>query len=228
MAAARRRQLGLLEAGSYFGEMSLLDELPSLGHRRGGRGDAGPRADSGGFRRRDQRPPRGEPPAALDVEQAGAGSSRTPACGSSSPPRRPIILSLAKLAECRDPETGAHLDRISHYCRLLARAAAGSPAFRRGDRRGLRRQHRHVEPPARHREGRHPGRRSPRPAPAHRGGDPRDAAPSGDRRHRDPPGDGQEPGRFLPRHGVRHRPLPPRVGERRRVPRRASPETPSP
>lgn len=31
-----------------------------------------------------------------------------------------IIFSLAKLAESRDPETGAHLERIREYCRLLA------------------------------------------------------------------------------------------------------------
>ncbi len=30
------------------------------------------------------------------------------------------IFALAKLAESRDPETGAHLERIRHYCRLLA------------------------------------------------------------------------------------------------------------
>lgn len=30
------------------------------------------------------------------------------------------IFALAKLAESRDPETGAHLERIRHYCRVLA------------------------------------------------------------------------------------------------------------
>jgi putative two-component system response regulator len=30
------------------------------------------------------------------------------------------IFALAKLAESRDPETGAHLERVRHYCRLLA------------------------------------------------------------------------------------------------------------
>lgn len=30
-----------------------------------------------------------------------------------------IIFSLAKLAESRDPETGAHLERIREYCRIL-------------------------------------------------------------------------------------------------------------
>ena len=31
-----------------------------------------------------------------------------------------IIFSLAKLAESRDPETGAHLERMREYCRVLA------------------------------------------------------------------------------------------------------------
>jgi putative two-component system response regulator len=31
-----------------------------------------------------------------------------------------IIFALAKLAESRDPETGAHLERIREYCRILA------------------------------------------------------------------------------------------------------------
>jgi putative two-component system response regulator len=31
-----------------------------------------------------------------------------------------VIFSLAKLAEARDPETGAHLERIREYCRVLA------------------------------------------------------------------------------------------------------------
>jgi putative two-component system response regulator len=32
-----------------------------------------------------------------------------------------VIFSLAKLAEARDPETGAHLERIREYCRVLGR-----------------------------------------------------------------------------------------------------------
>ncbi len=31
------------------------------------------------------------------------------------------ILAMAKLAESRDPETGAHLERVQNYCRVLAR-----------------------------------------------------------------------------------------------------------
>lgn len=34
-----------------------------------------------------------------------------------------IIFGLAKLAESRDPDTGRHLDRISEYSRILAKAA---------------------------------------------------------------------------------------------------------
>ena len=34
--------------------------------------------------------------------------------------RELIIFSLAKLAESRDPDTGAHLERIREYCRVLA------------------------------------------------------------------------------------------------------------
>jgi putative two-component system response regulator len=40
------------------------------------------------------------------------------------------IFAMAKLAESRDPETGAHLERIRRYCRLLAQQLARQPAFR--------------------------------------------------------------------------------------------------
>lgn len=41
-----------------------------------------------------------------------------------------VIFSLAKLAEARDPETGAHLERIREYCRVLAQHLAMSPKHR--------------------------------------------------------------------------------------------------
>jgi len=40
------------------------------------------------------------------------------------------IFSLAKLAEARDPETGAHLERIRTYCCVLAEHLAQSPRYR--------------------------------------------------------------------------------------------------
>jgi len=43
--------------------------------------------------------------------------------------RNAIVLALAKLAEYRDNETGAHLMRLERYCRCLAEEAAQSPAF---------------------------------------------------------------------------------------------------
>ena len=36
------------------------------------------------------------------------------------------IFALAKLAESRDPETGAHLERVRNYCRVLAQHLASS------------------------------------------------------------------------------------------------------
>ncbi len=39
------------------------------------------------------------------------------------------IFSLAKLAESRDPETGAHLERVQSYCRALAQQLAASGQF---------------------------------------------------------------------------------------------------
>jgi len=39
------------------------------------------------------------------------------------------VFSLAKLAESRDPETGAHLDRVRSYCRVLARRVQLDPRF---------------------------------------------------------------------------------------------------
>ncbi|GMV97568.1 MAG: response regulator [Phycisphaerae bacterium] len=43
--------------------------------------------------------------------------------------RDATILALAKLAEHRDPETGAHLERVQCYCRLLAEALARNPRY---------------------------------------------------------------------------------------------------
>ncbi len=44
--------------------------------------------------------------------------------------RELIIFSLAKLAESRDPDTGAHLERIREYCRAIAEHLSHQPKFR--------------------------------------------------------------------------------------------------
>jgi len=43
--------------------------------------------------------------------------------------RDATILALAKLAEHRDPETGAHLERVQIYCRLLSEYLAQTPKY---------------------------------------------------------------------------------------------------
>ncbi|MEW4452953.1 HD domain-containing phosphohydrolase [Bremerella sp. JC817] len=43
--------------------------------------------------------------------------------------RNVIIFALAKLAESRDPETGAHLERMREYSRLLAEDLASQPKY---------------------------------------------------------------------------------------------------
>jgi len=43
--------------------------------------------------------------------------------------RSALVLALAKVVECRDGETGAHLQRLQMYCRTLAEEASNSPAF---------------------------------------------------------------------------------------------------
>ncbi len=43
--------------------------------------------------------------------------------------RDAVILAMAKLAENRDPETGAHLERVQTYCRLLSRVLAASSRY---------------------------------------------------------------------------------------------------
>lgn len=43
---------------------------------------------------------------------------------------RALMFSLANLADSRDPETGAHLNRTRAYCALLAECAASLPKFR--------------------------------------------------------------------------------------------------
>jgi putative two-component system response regulator len=45
--------------------------------------------------------------------------------------REVTIFALAKLAESRDPETGAHLDRVRNYCRVIAQNLAANPKFTR-------------------------------------------------------------------------------------------------
>ncbi|MEE9213038.1 MAG: HD domain-containing phosphohydrolase [Phycisphaeraceae bacterium] len=40
------------------------------------------------------------------------------------------IFALAKLAESRDPETGAHLERVRNYSRILAQHLANQPKYR--------------------------------------------------------------------------------------------------
>lgn len=44
--------------------------------------------------------------------------------------REMTIFALAKLAESRDPETGAHLERVRSYCRVVAERLQQSPKFR--------------------------------------------------------------------------------------------------
>jgi putative two-component system response regulator len=41
------------------------------------------------------------------------------------------VFALAKLAESRDPETGAHLERVRNYCQLLARELASVEKYQR-------------------------------------------------------------------------------------------------
>jgi response regulator RpfG family c-di-GMP phosphodiesterase len=43
--------------------------------------------------------------------------------------RNGLVLALAKIIEHRSTETGAHLMRLQGYCRVLAGAAAATPAF---------------------------------------------------------------------------------------------------
>lgn len=40
------------------------------------------------------------------------------------------IIGFAKLAECRNPETGVHLERMREYCRVLANQMADLPKYR--------------------------------------------------------------------------------------------------
>ncbi len=43
--------------------------------------------------------------------------------------RDAVILALAKLAEHRDPETGAHLERVQTYCRLISETLASARKY---------------------------------------------------------------------------------------------------
>ncbi len=41
-----------------------------------------------------------------------------------------VILAMSKLAESKDPETGAHLERMQEYCRALANNLSKQPKYR--------------------------------------------------------------------------------------------------
>src|SRR5262249_27945761 len=41
------------------------------------------------------------------------------------------IFALAKLAECRDDDTGKHLERVQEYCKLLATDLSKTPEYGR-------------------------------------------------------------------------------------------------
>ena len=61
----------------------------------------------------------------------GAAGAVVPANASSRLESRDLmIFALAKLAESRDPETGAHLERIREYCRILADELSHWEAYR--------------------------------------------------------------------------------------------------
>jgi putative two-component system response regulator len=45
--------------------------------------------------------------------------------------REVAIFAMAKLAESRDPDTGAHLERVRNYCRVLGQQLATQPKFAR-------------------------------------------------------------------------------------------------
>ncbi|OGL48105.1 MAG: hypothetical protein A2161_06345 [Candidatus Schekmanbacteria bacterium RBG_13_48_7] len=42
-----------------------------------------------------------------------------------------LVYGLAKLAECRDPETGYHLERVEGYCAIIAEALKSRPKYER-------------------------------------------------------------------------------------------------
>ena len=71
--------------------------------------------------------------------------------------REVTMLSLAKLAQSHDRETGAHLDRMREYCRLLADHLSQQDKFPRRSGRRFRGIDLPDQPLARHRQGRHSG-----------------------------------------------------------------------
>ena len=84
-----------------------------------------PRQPAGNRRRADRRRRRFHQKAVRSGRVGGPQCA--PASGCLSLESREVtIFALAKLAESRDPETGAHLDRVRNYCRLLAQQLAAA------------------------------------------------------------------------------------------------------
>ena len=70
--------------------------------------------------------------------------------------REVAIFAMAKLAESRDPETGAHLERVRSYSRILAQQLAQKSAFQSDCQCRVYSADLPNQPAARHRQGRHP------------------------------------------------------------------------
>ena len=78
------------------------------------------------------------------------------------------MFALAKLSESRDPETGAHIERVQSYARLLAQYLSTTENHSRPDRPGIRPPDLSDQPAARHRQGGNPRQRPAQARQAHR------------------------------------------------------------
>jgi CRP-like cAMP-binding protein len=123
-----QRELGRLFTHESFGEMALISTWPRSATAKAVGDTVLYRLDRTGFEVLID----AEPRFARNILQSISGrlfSADEQAAFELAAAHQGLIISLAQLAESRDPETGGHLYRVRDYCVLLAKRLSQLPKF---------------------------------------------------------------------------------------------------
>ncbi len=123
-----QRELRRLAAGDCFGELALISREPRYATVQAESDSVCLKiheADFADLLRSNAHFERG----VLELLSGRLKYSEDAASASLLKSYQTMIFALADLAESRDPETGAHLNRVREYCRLLAQLVADRPAY---------------------------------------------------------------------------------------------------
>lgn len=123
------RELVRLGAGAHFGEIALVTKAPRNATLKAVTAVVCARMTEDGFHALMADDPRFAQRILQELSdrfgEIGAMATREV-----TKAHQALIFSLAKLADSRDPETGAHLYRVRDYCTLLAELLSEAPKFR--------------------------------------------------------------------------------------------------